>query len=303
MAQHLIKLARCPECGSPHIVKDKDMGEFVCSECGLVVLGDMLNQGPEWRAFTLEEKRAKRRTGSPTDYTYFDKGLSTTMWMKRDAFGRPLPAKTRRQMWRLRKWQIRAQLHDKGLNLMRAMDEIQRLSEKLYIPSSVQEMAAIFYRKALDKNLVRGRSIVSIAAAALYVACRFMETPKSLEEIVEVSLRDRKDISRCYRMLVRRLNIKMPIHDPLNYLPKVAEKAGIPGDVQGLAVRILREARRKHVTVGKDPRGIVAAVLYIACLLKDKKVTQKDVAAAANVTEVTVRNRKKDLVEKLHLDV
>lgn len=282
------------------MVKDEDMGEFICKKCGLVIREDMLDRSPEWRAFTLEEKQEKRRTGAPTDYSLYDKGLYTTMQTTRDAFGRPLPSKTRRQIWRLKRWQIRSGMSGKGRNLMKAMNVIQRLSEKLNIPSSVQRTAAIFYRKALDKDLVRGRSISSVAAAALYAACRITETPKSLVEVVEVSLRDRKEISRCYRLLVRRLNIKMPIHDPLNYLTKIAGKAGIAGDVQGLAVKILREAKQKHLTLGKDPRGVAAAILYIACQLKNKKVTQKMIADAANITEVTLRNRKKELVEELN---
>lgn len=298
----LDRLAKCPECGSSHIIKDEEMGEFVCSECGLVISDEMLNKGPEWRAFTLEEKRARSRTGVPTDYTYFDKGLSTTMWANQDAFGQPLPAKTKMQMWRLRKWQIRSQMWNKGRNLMKAMDEIQRLSEKLHIPSAVQEMAAVIYRKALDKNLVRGRSIASIAAAALYAACRRMKTPKTLEEVVKASPRERKEIFRDYRMLVRRLDFRMPLQDPLNYLSKIAEKTKVPGDIQGLAVRILHDAKSKRLTVGKDPQGVAAAVLYIACLIKGKKIMQKEIATAANVTEVTLRKRTKELVEKLNLN-
>jgi len=283
------------------MVKDEDVGEFICNECGLVILENMLDLGPEWRAFTLEESRAKRRTGPPTDYSRYDKGLSTTMWITRDASGQPIPSKARQQMWRLRRWQIRSTMHGKSRNLMKAMDVIQRLSEKLHISSSVQETAAMLYRKALDKDLVRGRSIASIAAAALYAACRLTEIPRSLEEMAKVSLREKKEIASGYRILVRRLKIKMPIHDPLNHLTKIAEKAEISGEVQGLAVKILREAKQKHMTLGKDPRGVAAAVLYVACQLKNKDVTQKRIADAANITEVTIRNRKKELMKRLSI--
>jgi len=301
MVQQLVGIAQCPECGSPHVIRDEDMGEFICNECGLVIREDMLDRRPEWRAFTLQESRVKQRAGPPTHYTRYDKGLSTTMWVTRDAFGRLLPLKTRQQMWRLRRWQIRSTIRGKGRNLMKAMNVIQCLSENLHVPFSVQETAAMFYRRALDKDLVRGRSIASIAAAALYAACRLIETPRSLEEMAKASLRDKKEIASCYRILVRRLKIKMPIHDPLNYLTKIAEKAGISGDVQGVAVKILNKAKKKHMTMGKDPRGVAAAVLYVACQLKNKKVTQKRIASAANLTEVTLRNRKKELVKRLNI--
>ena len=303
--QRLIQVqrGRCPQCGSPELVRDEEMGEIICSKCGLVIIEDMLDQSPEWRAFTIEEKRSKRRVGPPIDYSSYTKGLSTTMRVNKDAFGRPLPAKVKRQMWRLRRWQIRSRTHGSEYrNLMRAMMELQRLSEKLHIPSSVQEMAAVIYRKALNENLIRGRCIAAIVAGALYAACRFTKTPKTLNEVAEASLMDRKEVARSYRLIIRTLKMKMPIHDSLNYVSKIAEKAGIPGEDQGLAIKILREAKRRHLTMGKDPYGVAAAVLYIACQLNGEKVTQKEVADAADVTEVTVRNRKKDLMKKLDVD-
>jgi len=300
--QSLVQV-QCPECGSQEVIRDEEIGEIVCNKCGLVVVEDMLNRSPEWRAFTLEEKRSKQRVGSPTDYSHFDKGLSTIIRIDRDAFGRPLPAKTRSQMWRLRRWQIRSRTYGSDYrNLMQAMDELQRLSEKLHTPSSVQEMAAVIYRKALNKDLVRGRSIATIVVGSLYAACRFTKIPRTLKEITEVSLRDQKEISRAYRMIVRNLKMKMPIHDPIDYISKIAEKAGFSGEIQGLAFKILRKAKRKRITIGKDPMGVAAAVLYIACQLKGKNVSQREIADAADVTEVTLRNRKKELMKKLNIN-
>lgn len=182
------------------------------------------------------------------------------------------------------------------------MNELQRLSEKLHIPSSVQEMAAVIYRKALNEDLIRGRCIAAIVAGALYAACRFTKTPKTLNEVAEASLRDRDEVARSYRLLIRTLKMKMPVHDPLDYISKIAEKAGISGEAQGLAVKILREAKRKRITMGKDPMGVAAAVLYIACQLKGKNVTQKEIADVAEVTEVTIRNRKKELMKELDIN-
>jgi len=182
------------------------------------------------------------------------------------------------------------------------MGELGRLSEKLHISSFVQEMAAVIYRKALNADLIRGRSIAAVAAAALYAACRFTKTSRTLKEIAEASIRDKKEISRCYFLIVRRLKIRMPTADPLNHISRIAEKAGISGEAQGLAVKILREAKRKRIIIGKDPLGIAATVLYIACQLKGEKMTQMEIAVVAGVTEVTIRNRKKDLMEKLDFE-
>jgi len=298
--QRLIQKGLCPECGSPDLVTDEWTGEVICSKCGLVILDEVLSRSPEWRAFTLEEKRSRRRVGAPINYSRFDKGLSTIIRIDRNALGQPLPSEMRRRMWRLRKIHIRSRMQaPDSRNLIQAMSELGRLSENLHISSFIQEMAAVIYRKALNANLIQGRSIAAIVAAALYAACRFTKTSRTLKEIAEASIRDKKEISRCYFLLVRRLKIRMPTADPLDHISRIAEKASVSGESQGLALKILREAKRKRITMGKDPLGIAATVLYIACQLKGEKMTQRDIATAAGVTDLTIRNRKKDLMEKL----
>ena len=296
---------KCPECGSSNLIHDYDTGETVCGDCGLVLYEQMMDKGPEWRAFTQEEKASRSRVGVPTSYSVHDKGLSTAIsQVDRDAFGRKLPLSTRLQMWRLRKWQIRSRVHSSiDRNLAQAMAELDRLSDKVFIPQPIKEKAAVTYRKALDKGLVRGRSIAAIAAASLYAACRGSGTPRTLREIAEASLVDKKDVARCYRLLLRELEVHMPIADPLTYVSKIAERTGISGKTQGQAIQTLRIARKKRAAAGKDPLGLAAAALYIACLQSNEKKTQKDIAEAAGVTEVTVRNRYKTLKKQLGLEV
>ncbi len=296
---------KCPECGGKNLVHDYDTGETICGSCGLVLHEQTMDKGPEWRAFTQEEKESRSRVGVPTSYSVHDKGLSTAIGrVDRDAFGRKLPLSTRLQMWRLRKWQIRSRVHSSvDRNLAQAMAELDRLSDKAYIPAPVKEKAAVIYRKALDKGLVRGRSIAAIAAAALYAACRTTGTPRTLREIGEASFVHKKDVARCYRLLLRELKIQMPIADPLTYVSKIAERTGISGRTQGIAIKILHEARKQHAAAGKDPMGLAAAALYIACLQNNEKKTQKDIAEAAGVTEVTVRNRYKSLKRQLGLEI
>jgi transcription initiation factor TFIIB len=296
---------KCPECGSKNLVHDYDTGETVCGDCGLVLYEQMLDKGPEWRAFTQEEKASRSRVGVPASYSVHDKGLSTAIsQVDRDAFGRKLPLSTRLQMWRLRKWQIRSRVYSSSdRNLAQAMGELDRLSGKVSISLLIKEKGAVIYRKALDKGLVRGRSINAIVAAALYAACRGSGIPRTLREIAEASLVDKKDVARCYRMLLQELDVHMPTADPLTYVSKIAEKNGISGKTQGAAIAILREARRKRAAAGKDPMGLAAAALYIACLQHNEKKTQKDISEAAGVTEVTVRNRYKALKKQLNLEL
>ncbi len=296
---------KCPECAGKNLVHDYDTGETICGDCGLVLYEQMFDKGPEWRAFTQQEKASRSRVGMPTSYSVHDKGLSTTIsQIDRDAFGRKLPLSTRLQMWRLRKWQIRSRVHSSvDRNLAQAMAELDRLSGKVNASPPIKEQAALVYRRALDRGLVRGRSISGVAAASLYAACRKSGLPRSLREIAEASLVNRKDVARCYRLLLQELDFHMPISDPLTYVSKIAEKNGISGKTQGAAIAILREARKQRVASGKDPMGMAAASLYIACLQNNEKITQKDIAEAAGVTEVTVRNRYKALKKQLKLEL
>ena len=293
----------CPECSSKNLVHDYDTGETICSGCGLVLFEQMLDKGPEWRAFTQQEKASRSRVGMPTSYSIHDKGLSTTIsQIDKDAMGRRLSLSTRLQMWRLRKWQIRSRVHSStDRNLAQAMAELERLSSKVSLSQPIKEKAAVIYRKALDKGLVRGRSINAISAAALYAACRKSGSPKALREVAEASLVDKKDVARCYRLLLQELDFHMPISDPLTYVSKIAEKNGVSGKTQGAAIAILRTARQQRFSAGKDPMGMAAAAIYIACVQNNEKITQKDIAEAAGVTEVTVRNRYKALKIQLKL--
>ena len=295
---------RCPECGSTNIVNDEDTGEIICATCGLVLRDSIINEGPEWRAFTPGEKETRSRVGVPLSFAVHDKGLTTVIGrVGKDAYGRNIPLNTKLQMLRLRKWQIRSRVHSsEDRNLAQAMAELDRLSDKLRIPPNIKERAAVIYRKALEQGLVRGRSISAIAAASLYAACRITQTPRTLREITRASTIDKKDIARCYRLMLKELNIQMPIPDAQLRIPKIAAKVGVGEKTQQKAVEILRRAGKLRTTAGKDPMGLAAAALYIACQMTDEKRTQKMIADAAGVTEVTIRNRYKGLKDVLDLE-
>jgi transcription initiation factor TFIIB len=305
-SRKLWKIIKCPECGSDYSIEDYNSGEIVCQNCGLVINENIMDRGPEWRAFTEEEKESRGRVGIPISYSMHDKGLSTIIdQINRDAHGKQLPISTRLEMLRLRKLQIRTGVHSSiDKNLIQAMGELDRLKDNLHIPLHVKEKAAIIYRKALDNGFVRGRSIPAIASAALYAACRATETPRTLKEVASASsARKKKDVARCYRLLLREFDIRMPSEDPVRCISKIGSKVKIPIKTQRTAIKLLWEARKKGVISGKNPMGLAAAALYVACVLDGVKGTQKKMAEAANVTEVTVRNRYRGLKETLKLNI
>jgi len=286
----------CPRCGSTKIIHDPEAGEEVCGSCGLVISDEIMDSGPEWRAFTPTEKNDRSRVGLGTSLTLYDKGLSTVFSGYRDAKGKRLDTDTMMKMDRLRRYDNRTKMDDTWRrNLSIAMAELDTLSAKLHLPSNVKEQAALTYRKALKQDMIRGRSIDAFVAASIYVACRQLNLPRPLKDISRASSRDHDEIARTYRLLVREMGIRMPIDDPLKFIPNIAHKLKVRGETEFKAIQILRRAKRLQGLSGKDPRGMAAAALYKACIDTNDKRVQKEVAEAAGTTEVTLRNRLRGL--------
>jgi transcription initiation factor TFIIB len=157
------------------------------------------------------------------------------------------------------------------------------------------EKAAYIYRKGLEKNLVRGRSITGMIAASLYAACRDTETPRTLKEVADVANIKRKDVARCYRLFYRELDLKMPVVDSVQCIAKISSKLDLPEKTKRFAIKVLLAAQENKESAGKSPMGFAATALYIACNKTGLSITQKDLADASGVTEVTIRNRLKSL--------
>ncbi len=296
---------KCPKCGSTNLVKDYSRAEIVCEKCGLVIDADIIDQGPEWRAFDNEQRDKKTRTGSPMTYIIHDKGLSTNIgWQNRDAYGKSIPTKNRAQLYRLRKWQIRTRISDgTERNLVIALSTLDRMSSTLSLPRNVRETAAVIYRKAVRKNLIRGRSIVGVTAAVLYAACRQCNVPRTLEEISNITEISKKEIGRNYRNISRDLELKLLPTTPQDYISRFCSRLDLSNDVQTKTMEILKKASQKELTSGRGPTGLAAASLYIASVICGERRTQREVSEVAGVTEVTIRNRYKEIAKKIDIDI
>src|SRR6056297_393409 len=289
---------RCPECGG-NVVSDEEHGETVCESCGLVVEEDSVDRGPEWRAFDAQEKNEKSRVGAPTTNTMHDKGLSTNIdWRDKDAYGNSLGSRQREKMRRLRKWNERFRTRDaKERNLKQALGEIDRMASALGLPENVRETASVIYRRALDEDLLPGRSIEGVSTASLYAAARQAGTPRSLDEIADVSRVEKAEIARTYRYVVRELSLEVRPADPEQYVPRFASSLELSEESEMRAKSLLRNAKEKGVHSGKSPVGLAAAAVYAAALLTNEKTTQAAVSEVADISEVTIRNRYHELLE------
>ncbi|MDP3917351.1 MAG: transcription initiation factor IIB [Nanoarchaeota archaeon] len=291
------KTKKCPECNSTNILADTDRGELVCKDCGLVIEERMVDFGQEWREFENDQEK-RRRTGAPMTYTRYDRGLGTDIGQRGDIF--QLDGKGMNKFLRLRKWQYRISTAIER-NLKLALAELKRVASYLKLPKAVEEEAAKIYTLAVQRGLVRGRSMESVVSGALYAACRRHEIPRTLDELSEASGIEKKEVGRTYRFITRELEIRILPSNPVDYIPRFASALKLSAETQSKAVEILEMAEKADLTSGRGPTGIAAASLYVAALTNDEKRTQREVADVAGVTEVTIRNRYKELFNKLKL--
>ncbi|MBD3351358.1 MAG: transcription initiation factor IIB [Candidatus Lokiarchaeota archaeon] len=282
-------LSQCPECKSDLVIYDSKRGENICGNCGLVIDHHIPDtKRGDRRAFTAEEKRKRERTGSPISVLLPDMGLSTVIDSK---------AKMSQRMRRVIKWNSRMTWNKR--NLLIATTEIKRIGSNLNLPLRVKELAAKIYRKAFAKKLLRGRSIKAMVAASLYFACRKEKVPRTLKELVSETTSDPRDIRRCYRILIKELSLRVPAMDPAMLIPKYATELGLSLIVEKAATEILTKFR-KYITVsGKDPKGLVAAALYLASQELNQPKSQSKIAKTIGVTEVTLRSRYKEFKKLL----
>ncbi len=285
-------LERCPACNKSSLVIDENTGEKLCSTCGVVVSENRESGGPEWRSFANDSGN-KSRVGSGTSITIHDMGLSTMISpINIDATGKPLSSTMKKSIDRLRTWNTRSQVNSSSdKNLRQALSEMDKLKDKLSLSDAVIEKAAYTYRKANEKKLVKGRSVNGLVAACVYAACRDAETPRTLDDVADGINVRRKDVARCYRLIFRELDLKIPIADPVNGVARIASEAGLGERTKRKAIALLNKAKKIGMAAGKDPMGLAAAALYLACITDGGNTTQRNISDASGVTEVTIRNR------------
>jgi len=296
---------KCPVCEGSSIIQDLETGEMVCHDCGFVQSTDTMDRGQEWRAFTLQEKRDKRRTGAPLNVKIHDQGLSSSIsTYNRDYAGRSIKPDKRSQFYRLRKWNRRTKVASSSQrNLAKALGFLNQLGNEVNAPRSVSETAALVYRQVLKKGATRGRTIKNLVAASLYVGCRICNVSKSLSAVAEAANISRKEAARNYRYLHDLLDRDIPRINTGKIISKLVQNLHRSGRVENAALDILDAASDLKITSGKSPSGMAAASVYIACCLLGEKVTQGRISSQARVTEVTIRNRYKELVNRLNIEM
>jgi transcription initiation factor TFIIB len=288
---------RCTECGASPLIRDQESGEVVCTNCGFVVNTKLTDRGPEWRAFTPEQRTKRVRVGAPHTFTIHDKGLSTKIdW--RDISG--FPPEKKAQLHRLRRWQRRSRVSSTTEKaLATALSEMHRMADALNLPKNILETASVIYRKAINKRLTRGRPIQGMTVAAMYLACRRCGVVRTLEEMAQASGINKKEVGCRYRFLVKKLGYSVPPVKVEEYVSRLCNELDLHGKMEEVTYKILNAARKLRLTSGRGGKGVAAAASYLASIVVGERRTQREVAEAMDITEVTVRNRYKEMMKKL----
>lgn len=284
------------------VITDNDTGEVICSRCGSVLAEKTESFGPEHYARTAEQHMDRSRTGSKTTLAIDDMGLSTVIGIKNeDSTGKSLTYDMKNTFNRLRMWDSRSKSKSVERSLRSAFVLLNTAKEKLTIPDTVIEKTAYIYRKALAKKLTRGRNIAALISAALYVSCKEANIPRTLNDIAKATNVKVKDVSKHLRLLVESLDLKLASYDSSDFVSRIASSVGIGEKTQRDALVILARAKEKGLIEGKNPVAMAATTVYLSSVINKENKTQREIARASGISEVTIRSRTRLLIDVLNL--
>jgi transcription initiation factor TFIIB len=308
---NILETQSCPECKST-LVDDTQNGEIICSGCGVVVADQIADFGPETISSNLEDKMKLARATGQTTYSQHDLGITTEISLgTKDFSGKTINHEVANQMHNLRKWQQRIRVSSpKERRLANVLAKMGKTCDSLNLSKNVLETASMIYRN-LDGHVdVKGKSVVSITAATIYMACKQCDVIRSLEEICR-GICPSKDVksktklaARYYRTMIMEMGqFTAPVVTMDKYISKIANMTQTEVRVERLALEIAEKTKDSSISDGKAPNGIAAAYLYVASVLLGQNVLQRDISSVAGVTEVTIRNRCKEILTSYKLKI
>jgi len=282
-------------CPPDKIIFDSEKGEYICTETGEVLEERVVDQGAEWRAYTSEEKMQRSRVGAPILQTVHDLGISTMIGLN----GK-VNKERRLEAIKLMKLQKQTRLGSRSSSIIRAMQEIERICSLMGLPKPVKEEAAILFKKAYEKNITKRRNVDGIVVACIYLACRVMKLPKTLDEIIKYTDAQKVIIGKYYRLILSTLNIIAPPNSPRDFIVKYGNILGLSMITINNALEFEEKIRGK--IIGKNPRSVASALIYISALLNDERITQKDITKVSQISEISIRSSYKKIINVLGID-
>jgi transcription initiation factor TFIIB len=293
----------CNQCKSDNVIFDMVSSEFVCSSCGCVASDKFYNNAHSNDYSSQSGYNDRSRMGMPESLAIHHKGLSTLIGIgDTDARGRALEPAQRMKMQRLRTWNNRSQLNDSiSRNLEKALKFLNNFGDKLYLSQAVMESAAYIYRKAAIKKLAKGRSTLGLVGAALYAACRETATPKTVSDVATVCNLSSKDVMSHYKLILRELSLQMPVLHGPDYVTLIANRLNLSEKTKREALKIYSQVQQNRISIGKNPRALAGAVIYLAAQNCNEFLRQVEICQVADISTVSLRKRCKEIKATLKI--
>ncbi len=291
---------KCPNCNSTDFDYDSSRAEITCKKCGYVIEESIIDNGPDWVAYDREQQLSRAHAGAPLTNLRHDYGLATDI----DTRWNNASSKNWVDYYKLKKNDKKFKISGtRDRNLAFALSQINAKCSVASLPKIVYDSAALIYRKALKENLIMGRSIEGVVVSSIYLACKQNHIPRTYDELLEISNVSKKEIARTSKLIKKELNIKIPIASPVDYIPRLASQLSLSGETESKAIEIANKSKEKGLTVGKPPNTIAAVALYAATLLSGEEKSQKEIAEVTGITELTLRQRYKELIKNLDITI
>lgn len=296
----LTELVHQKSCKKDSMITDGDTGEVACSNCGAVSLEKIIDTAAEFSGFSSEDYHNNSRVGMKTSLKMADRGLSTIMESQdKDSSGKKLTSENRRMFYRLRMWDRNSRSAITQKSFQKAFTLLDGISSKLALPESVVEETAYLFRKIAAKKMLAGRTTVGMLCATVYMTCRLTDTPRTLQDIANAGNLKKKNLQRIYRFLMKELELYPETYNPREFVTRVANAVGLSAKTERLAFKILSISEKNNVSASKNPMAMAASAINLASVMNNEKITQLKISAASGISAVTIRDRTKEIREKI----
>lgn len=296
----LTELVHQKNCKKDSMITDANTGEIACSNCGAVSLEQIIDTAAEFTGFSSEDHQNNSRVGMKTSLKMADRGLSTIMESQdKDSTGKRLSSENRRMFYRLRMWDRNSRSSISVKSFQKAFTLLDGISSKLALPESVVEETAYLFRKIAAKKVLAGRSTAAVLCATTYMTCRLTDTPRTLQDIANAGNLKKKHLQRIYRFLMKELDLYPETYNPMEFVTRVAKEVGLSEKTERLAFKILNISEKNNVSTSKNPMAMAASAINLAAVMNNEKITQLKISEASGISAVTIRDRTKEIKEKI----
>ena len=296
----LTELVHQKNCKKHELVTDIQTGEIACSNCGIVSSEPIIDQGAEMSGGSSADYQNNSRVGAKRSLKMIDMGLSTLIEAKdRDVTGKSLSVENRRMFYRLRMWDRNSRSAVTSKSFQKAFTLLDAIGSKLGLPESVVEESAYLFRKIAARKILAGRSTAAMLSATIYATCRITDTPRTLQDISDAANIKKKVLQRTYRFLAKEMDISPESYTPSEFVTRIAKELALSEKTQRLSFKILDLCAKKYVSTSKNPMAMAAAAIHLAATTNAEKVSQLKISKVSGISAVTIRERRKEIVNKV----